>query len=330
MATSIFEILEDPNWDAPVFKKLPKNDSGDRESNQGGFTVNQPLQYYFPPFDRALINPENPTLEHVLIADLYKDVVFIETRPIRYQLQTWRATRLPGEARITAGANRDALEDSHTGDIVLMQRSLLHADRYRLFLIPSHSSSYPEVEALTAERDPGPLRTDREPISLTEIEIATGQIAEDVQQRFALLDHIARQPQRDRAAIARTLAFRRTVIAQYEGRCSVSSVSLISNKNHFEVEAIHIVPLSRGGPDDPRNGLTLSRTLHWAFDRGLFGFNDDLTIWIPERVRRHPGNAYIVGLDRQALARPIDDLFRVAPEAIRWHRDYVMSLWQSE
>ena len=41
------------------------------------------------------------------------------------------------------------------------------------------------------------------------------------------------------------------------------------------MEAAHIRPVAQNGPDTVRNGLALSRTVHWMFDRGLISVDDD-------------------------------------------------------
>ena len=52
----------------------------------------------------------------------------------------------------------------------------------------------------------------------------------------------------------------------------------------YEVEAAHIKPVRDGGPDDIRNGILLSRSFHWAFDRGLFTVNKDFKVEISRKA----------------------------------------------
>jgi len=47
-----------------------------------------------------------------------------------------------------------------------------------------------------------------------------------------------------------------------------------------EVQAAHIRPVAQGGPDSVRNGLALSGTVHWMFDRGLISADDDYGLLI--------------------------------------------------
>ena len=74
----------------------------------------------------------------------------------------------------------------------------------------------------------------------------------------------------------------------------------------IKMQAAHIRPVAEGGPDVVRNGLALSATAHWMFDRGLISVDDDHTILIaeahlpeaaralilPDRRLRVPGAAF--------------------------------------
>ena len=57
------------------------------------------------------------------------------------------------------------------------------------------------------------------------------------------------------------------------------------------MQAAHIRPVAAEGPDSVRNGLALSGTIHWMFDRGLISVDDDYTILtardqVPDTVGR--------------------------------------------
>ena len=51
---------------------------------------------------------------------------------------------------------------------------------------------------------------------------------------------------------------------------TVADFTETANGKMIEAEAAHIIGKDVLGTDDPRNGLALSRTVHWAFDDGLF------------------------------------------------------------
>jgi putative restriction endonuclease len=89
----------------------------------------------------------------------------------------------------------------------------------------------------------------------------------------------------------RDVAFRRSVRAAYDNRCAVTGLRLINGGGRPEVQAAHIQAVEDKGPDSVRNGLALSGTIHWLFDRGLLAITDDMTILkakghLPDEVER--------------------------------------------
>lgn len=89
----------------------------------------------------------------------------------------------------------------------------------------------------------------------------------------------------------RDVAFRRSVRAAYDNRCAVTGLRLINGGGRPEVQAAHIQAVEDKGPDSVRNGLALSGTIHWLFDRGLLAIADDMKILkakdhLPDEVER--------------------------------------------
>jgi len=62
--------------------------------------------------------------------------------------------------------------------------------------------------------------------------------------------------------------------------CAVTGLKLINGGGRSEVQAAHIRPVADRGPDSVRNGLALSGTVHWMFDRGLISVDDDYNLLI--------------------------------------------------
>jgi len=46
------------------------------------------------------------------------------------------------------------------------------------------------------------------------------------------------------------------------------------------VDAAHIHQFKRGGPNHPTNGMALSKTAHWLFDRGFWSISDDFRVLV--------------------------------------------------
>lgn len=115
-------------------------------------------------------------------------------------------------------------------------------------------------------------------------------------------------------------AFRRQVRSAYGNTCSMSGIRLINGGGRPEVQAAHIRPVASLGPDSIRNGIALSGTLHWMFDRGLLSVSDDYRILtaanVPEDAKR------LLSPDRR-LILPDDETLRPHPTFLRFHRETV-------
>lgn len=117
--------------------------------------------------------------------------------------------------------------------------------------------------------------------------------------------------------------FRCRILEAYQSTCAFSGVGLADASSAFEVEAAHIVPVHRGGRDVVQNGLALSRTLHWAFDRGMIWINDDLRLSVSTRASRTPRNQWLMQFDEKPLNMPASHADRPHPDALRWHAQHV-------
>lgn len=74
----------------------------------------------------------------------------------------------------------------------------------------------------------------------------------------------------------RERSFRRNVTRAYSGICAFTGLSIVDSKGNSEVEAAHIRGVEHDGPDITTNGIALSRTAHWLFDRFLVSLSGDL------------------------------------------------------
>ncbi|MCP3971542.1 MAG: HNH endonuclease [Rhodobacteraceae bacterium] len=120
----------------------------------------------------------------------------------------------------------------------------------------------------------------------------------------------------------RDASFARQVKAAYGGRCAFSGLMLRNGGGRPEVEAAHIRPVAHGGPDTVRNGLALSGTLHWMFDRGLIAVSEDLSLLVSHN--KVPGEVAdrLLSPDRR-LHLPQTTRHRPHPEYLRYHREMI-------
>jgi putative restriction endonuclease len=117
------------------------------------------------------------------------------------------------------------------------------------------------------------------------------------------------------------MAFRRAVMHAYDGRCAVTGWKLVNGGGRLEAQAAHIRPVEHGGPDSVRNGLALSGTAHWMFDRGLIGLTDDLDIMVSRQVNDPSSVEGIINKTGRALT-PLRETDRPHPQFLSWHREH--------
>jgi putative restriction endonuclease len=116
----------------------------------------------------------------------------------------------------------------------------------------------------------------------------------------------------------RDKAFVRHVRVAYRNACAVSGLRNVNGGGRPEVQAAHIRPVEEDGPDTIRNGLALTGTLHWMFDRGLIAVSDEHRLLVssagvPKDV------ASLVSADRP-LHLPSRQDWRPHKTYLSWHR----------
>jgi putative restriction endonuclease len=121
--------------------------------------------------------------------------------------------------------------------------------------------------------------------------------------------------------IVRDRVFRRVVLRAYDERCAVTGLKLINGSGRAEVAAAHIRPVEASGPDIVSNGIALSGTAHWMFDRGLISLADDLEILISRQVNDPDGVRTLINKSGRAM-NPGRASDRPHPHFLQWHRDH--------
>lgn len=142
---------------------------------------------------------------------------------------------------------------------------------------------------------------------------ALGFAEPSVEFQRPMVEMTVSRPFRDRA-------FMTAVRFAYGNQCAVTGLMLINGGGRPEVPAAHIQPVASSGPDAIRNGIALSGTFHWLFDRGLISISDDHRILVadkvPEQARR------MLNSDGKILT-PRSDAHCPSPYFLKFHRDNV-------
>ena len=119
--------------------------------------------------------------------------------------------------------------------------------------------------------------------------------------------------------IVRERVFRTKVLEAYDCRCALTGFKFINGGGLAEAQAAHIKPVQADGPDIVTNGIALSGTVHWMFDRGLLSLTDDLTILFSALINDIDGARKIINPSGQAIL-PVNPAFRPHPRFLEWHR----------
>jgi putative restriction endonuclease len=115
-------------------------------------------------------------------------------------------------------------------------------------------------------------------------------------------------------------AFRHAVQAVYGSTCAMTGIKILNGQGRPEVQAAHIRPVSDRGPDSVRNGLALSGTVHWMFDRGLISVGSPPEYPILISKKGLPENVQRLFNPDMMLRRPADERFWPAPGYLDFHR----------
>ena len=119
----------------------------------------------------------------------------------------------------------------------------------------------------------------------------------------------------------RERSFMHNVRAAYSNRCAMTGLRLINGGGRPEVQAAHIQPVASNGPDSVRNGLALSGTVHWMFDRGLVSIGDNYDILI---AKSHgPEDAARLLNSSGTIHLPKDPALYPNAHYLKFHRDRV-------
>lgn len=121
-------------------------------------------------------------------------------------------------------------------------------------------------------------------------------------------------------AFGRKQNFRKLVLRAYDKRCAFTGLRLINGGGRAEVQAAHICPVEANGPDIVGNGLALSGTVHWMFDRGILSVSESHDILISRQVNDYEAVESLLN-ENKKLVLPGSPLDFPIPKFLEWHRN---------
>ncbi len=128
------------------------------------------------------------------------------------------------------------------------------------------------------------------------------------------IERLSRRPFRDRV-------FATGIKRAYDNTCAVSGLRIINGGGRAEGQAAHIRPVHADGPDSLRNGVALSSTFHWMFDRGLISIDDDYSLLFKRNAV--PGNVLSLVNPDGRLRVPEQEIHRPHRRFLEYHREVV-------
>jgi putative restriction endonuclease len=313
-----FDLL---NFDMPIFKVLARNDTGEARGHQGGMVIPRAIEQFFPRLALE-VTPENPTVEKIIWAELYLGAVCLASVSTRYQLQTWGGTRSP-EYRLTNGLSV-LRNEARENDALVIQRSVVDSSYYRLTLVKQGTALFDRVSQSFQGRRWGPLYLDELPLTESAAVVELQRQEAILDRPFSMFEIAPQMIERRTISISRSRAFSTLVTASYQNSCAVCGYALTLPNGRSEIEAGHIVPRSRAGADDVRNGIALCRSHHWAFDAGLFAVNNERAIHVAAQARYIPSNAHLIQYHGQQIGAPSRRERLPSVEAFNWHFENVL------
>lgn len=133
------------------------------------------------------------------------------------------------------------------------------------------------------------------------------------EQERSIVQMLVNRPLRD-------AAFRTSVVKAYRETCAVTRLRIVNGGGRAEVQAAHVRSVQDGGPDIVENGIALSATCHWLFDRHLISLTDDYGLLVSHN--RVPGELRNLFVEQHGrIHLPSDERLWPRLEFISRHRE---------
>lgn len=126
----------------------------------------------------------------------------------------------------------------------------------------------------------------------------------------------------EESEVKRDAKFSFRVLPAYDYTCALTRYRMIATNGTTALDAAHIHQFKKGGSNDPTNGIALSKTAHWLFDRGFWSITNDLRVIVAADLFDEAGEeAYLLKkLAGRQLLRPANSHFLPDPACLTWHR----------
>ena len=230
------------------------------------------------------------------------------------ELQSRPAATTPTEASLRNESATAKLDESLFVLLVIPE----YRDMLRQTLINTYFSNIRHRIEQVIEKH----RALREEHTAEDIESYSEQLIQDIPPDFST--------HRDIASIqvetpVRSAGFRKAIMKIYEYKCAVCALDIRTASGASITDAAHIIPFSVSYNDDVRNGLSLCKSHHWAFDTGLISVREDYQVVVsPAMTEQGRAALMLTGFRHGEIWMPREPEHCPAQEALAWHREEVM------
>ncbi len=113
------------------------------------------------------------------------------------------------------------------------------------------------------------------------------------------------------------------VLPAYNYTCALTRYRMIAIDGTTALDAAHIQQFKQGGACQPTNGIALSKTAHWLFDRGFWSLSDDCRILVASHLFEEAGETAHLLKQRAGttIMFPVNPAYMPDHTSLRWHRE---------
>lgn len=147
-----------------------------------------------------------------------------------------------------------------------------------------------------------------------ELDFLTGQAAAPPLKSFRMVE-----------TEVRSVVFKTEVPKKYGFTCAISNHQLTAVSDLQMIDACHIKPWSRTKDDSIQNGITLTPTLHRAFDRFLISIDEDYRVVLSKAFTEDVTSPFNLSqFNGKRIVLPERPEWYPSQEALAWHRGQLL------
>lgn len=124
---------------------------------------------------------------------------------------------------------------------------------------------------------------------------------------------------------ARSVVFKTVVPKKYKYTCAISGQHLSATADIQMIDACHIKPWSESKDDSIQNGLTLSPTLHRAFDRHFISIDSEYKVILSKSFSEDLKSSFNLSqFEGKRILLPDQPDWYPSQDALAWHRSKLL------